>query len=123
MDPTGQFRKLVTERIPAGRLGEIPELANLAAYLVSDYSSWITGEVTFLQYQHIIAVKCKPRGVLLPLIACTGRLRPKKGSFFRLQVYERLGASLVEVYEWVGKSVILVYKKAQNEMHFKTEIK
>ena len=123
MDPTGQFRKLVTERIPAGRLGEIPELANLAAYLVSDYSSWITGEVTCLQYQHIIAVKCKPRGVLLSLIAYTGRLRPKKGSFFRLQVYERVGASLVEVYEWVGKSVILVYKKAQNEMHFKTEIK
>ena len=123
MDPTGQFRKLVTERIPAGRLGEIPELANLAAYLVSDYSSWITGEVTFLQYQHIIAVKCKPRGVLLSLIDYTGRLRPKKGSFFRLQVYERVGASLVEVYEWVGKSVILVYKKAQNEMHFKTEIK
>ena len=48
LDPTGQFRKLVTERIPAGRLAEIPELANLAAYLVSDYSSWMTGEVTFL---------------------------------------------------------------------------
>ena len=45
LDPTGQFRSLVTERIPTGRLGEIPELANLAAYLVSDYSSWISGEV------------------------------------------------------------------------------
>lgn len=45
LDPTGQFRSLVTERIPTGRLGEVPELANLAAYLVSDYSSWISGEV------------------------------------------------------------------------------
>ena len=27
------------------RLGEVEELANLATYLVSDYSSWITGEV------------------------------------------------------------------------------
>ena len=52
LDPTGQFRSLVTERIPTGRLGEIPELANLAAYLVSDYSSWISGEVCcfFLKY-------------------------------------------------------------------------
>lgn len=45
LDPTGQFKTLVTERIPAGRLGAIPELANLAAYLVSDYSSWMSGEV------------------------------------------------------------------------------
>ena len=28
-----------------GRLGEVEELANLATYLVSDYSSWMTGEV------------------------------------------------------------------------------
>lgn len=46
LDPTGQFKSLVTERIPVGRLGEIPELANLAAYLVSDYSSWMSGEVS-----------------------------------------------------------------------------
>jgi len=26
-------------------MGEIPELANLVTYLVSDYASWITGEV------------------------------------------------------------------------------
>lgn len=32
-------------RIPTTRLGEIPELANLVTYLVSDYASWITGEV------------------------------------------------------------------------------
>lgn len=45
LDPTGKFIALTKERIPTGRLGEIPELANLASYLVSDYSSWISGEV------------------------------------------------------------------------------
>lgn len=33
------------EKIPAGRLGEHQELANLAAYLVSDFSSFVNGEV------------------------------------------------------------------------------
>ncbi|XP_013787697.2 2,4-dienoyl-CoA reductase, mitochondrial-like, partial [Limulus polyphemus] len=45
LDPSGNFKKEAVSQIPAGRLGEIQELANLAAYLVSDYSSWITGEV------------------------------------------------------------------------------
>ena len=31
---------------------------------------------------------------------------PKRGTFFRLQVYERLGISQVEVYKSVGKLVI-----------------
>jgi NAD(P)-dependent dehydrogenase (short-subunit alcohol dehydrogenase family) len=33
------------KRIPLKRLGEHPELANLAAYLISDYSAFVTGEV------------------------------------------------------------------------------
>jgi NAD(P)-dependent dehydrogenase (short-subunit alcohol dehydrogenase family) len=33
------------KKIPVGRTGEHQELANLAAYLVSDYSSFINGEV------------------------------------------------------------------------------
>jgi NAD(P)-dependent dehydrogenase (short-subunit alcohol dehydrogenase family) len=33
------------QRIPLGRVGEHQELANLAAYLVSDYSAFMTGEV------------------------------------------------------------------------------
>lgn len=37
LDPIG--------RIPMGRVGEHPELSNLAAYLVSDYSAYINGEV------------------------------------------------------------------------------
>lgn len=32
-------------RIPVGRVGEHQELANLAAYLVSDYSAYVNGEV------------------------------------------------------------------------------
>ena len=30
---------------------------------------------------------------------------PKRGTFFRLQVYKRVGISRAEVYERVGKSV------------------
>ena len=36
---------------------------------------------------------------------------PKRGTFFRLQVYERVGISLVEVYERVGNSVIAVSER------------
>ena len=31
--------------MPSNRLGNPEELANLAAFLVSDYASWMTGEV------------------------------------------------------------------------------
>ena len=33
------------QRMPTGRLGEVEELANLAMYVLSDYASWMTGEV------------------------------------------------------------------------------
>ncbi|XP_014677280.1 PREDICTED: 2,4-dienoyl-CoA reductase, mitochondrial-like [Priapulus caudatus] len=46
LDPTGRFRKLMLSRIPAGRMGEVEELANLASYLVSDYSTWMSGSVS-----------------------------------------------------------------------------
>ena len=39
----------------------------------------------------------------------------ERGTFFRLQVYERVGIWLVEVYERVGKSVLKVCKKAQKD--------
>ncbi|OWF36471.1 2,4-dienoyl-CoA reductase, mitochondrial-like [Mizuhopecten yessoensis] len=45
LDPTGQFIDNVKEVMPVGRLGEVEEIANLASYLVSDYASWVTGEV------------------------------------------------------------------------------
>ena len=41
----GKFRDYFSEVVPAGRMGEIEEHANLATYLLSDYSSWISGAV------------------------------------------------------------------------------
>ena len=35
-----------------------------------------------------------------------GEAPPERGTFFRLQVYKRLGISRAEVFEGVGKSVI-----------------
>ena len=35
-----------------------------------------------------------------------GEASPKRGTFFTLQVYKRVGISRVEVYERLGKSVI-----------------
>jgi len=46
--PTGEFIEKAIDGIPANRLGEPEELANLACYLVSNYSSWMTGQVIFL---------------------------------------------------------------------------
>ena len=42
-----------------------------------------------------------------------GEAPPKRGIFFRLLVYERVGISLVKVYKRVGKSVIPVCKEDQ----------
>ena len=41
-----------------------------------------------------------------------GEASPERGIFFRLQVYEKVGISLVEVYKSVGKSVIWVCERA-----------
>ncbi|MBN3305644.1 DECR protein, partial [Amia calva] len=45
LDPAGMFEADMLDRIPAGRLGTTQELANLAAYLCSDYASWVSGAV------------------------------------------------------------------------------
>ncbi|TTA40565.1 2,4-dienoyl-CoA reductase, mitochondrial [Bagarius yarrelli] len=45
MDPTGTFEQSMIERIPVGRLGTPGELANLAAYLCSDYANWVSGAI------------------------------------------------------------------------------
>ena len=47
------------------------------------------------------------------MMAPIGWLHPKRGTFFRLQVYESIGISLLELYERAGKSVISDCKKAQ----------
>lgn len=43
--PDPSFEKFLIQRIPLKRTGEHMELANLAAYLISDFSGYITGEV------------------------------------------------------------------------------
>ncbi|KAL0984867.1 hypothetical protein UPYG_G00149710 [Umbra pygmaea] len=45
LDPTGEFEKGMIGRIPVGRLGTPGEIANLAAYLCSDYASWVSGAI------------------------------------------------------------------------------
>ena len=42
-----------------------------------------------------------------------GEAPPERGIFFRLQVYERVGISLVEVYIRIGKSVVWVCERAK----------
>ncbi|CAN5438760.1 SDR family oxidoreductase [soil metagenome] len=42
--PTKKFEKKYLDKIPAGRYGEHEELANLAAFLMSDLAPYITGE-------------------------------------------------------------------------------
>ncbi|XP_022340021.1 2,4-dienoyl-CoA reductase [(3E)-enoyl-CoA-producing], mitochondrial-like [Crassostrea virginica] len=45
LDPTGQFKDKLIDVLPVGRLGEVPEIANLACYMVSDYASWMSGSI------------------------------------------------------------------------------
>ena len=45
-------------------------------------------------------------GGVISLMTYTGRVCPKGVPFFKLQVYEKVGISLVEVYGRIGKSVI-----------------
>ncbi|KAL3859788.1 hypothetical protein ACJMK2_009982 [Sinanodonta woodiana] len=45
LDPTGKFKQRMIDVLPVGRLGEVAEIANLVAYIVSDYANWMSGEV------------------------------------------------------------------------------
>jgi NAD(P)-dependent dehydrogenase (short-subunit alcohol dehydrogenase family) len=44
----GDFSKFVVDRNPLKRVGQLSELANLATYLLSDYSAYINGEVVVI---------------------------------------------------------------------------
>jgi NAD(P)-dependent dehydrogenase (short-subunit alcohol dehydrogenase family) len=46
--PTEEIRAQLLRRIPLGRFGQEQEVAHACAYLVSDYSGYITGEVLTL---------------------------------------------------------------------------
>jgi 2,4-dienoyl-CoA reductase len=56
LDPSGQFKGLMVQRNPAKRLGEVEELANMAAYLLSDYASWVNGEIVTLDGGESVAL-------------------------------------------------------------------
>ncbi|XP_002165656.1 2,4-dienoyl-CoA reductase [(3E)-enoyl-CoA-producing], mitochondrial [Hydra vulgaris] len=45
LDPTGKFMEAAKEKIIVKRFGEIEELANLVSYIVSDYASFMNGEI------------------------------------------------------------------------------
>ena len=53
------------------------------------------------------------RGGQTPYDGLYGECPLERGTFFRLEVYEMVGISLVEVYKRLGKSVIWVSEKAQ----------
>ena len=59
--------------------------------------------IHYIRIPSIYVLLTRGRGVL-PMMAYTGRPRPKGVPFFRLQVYERVGISLLDVYKRVGKS-------------------
>lgn len=48
LDPTGKWMARMVGRMPAKRLGDPAELANLCSFMVSPYASWMTGEVITL---------------------------------------------------------------------------
>ena len=56
----------------------------------------------------------------IPYNGLYGEASPERGTFFRLQVYERVGILLFEVCERVGKSVIWLCERAQRaeQMNF-----
>lgn len=56
LDPSGMFKDVMTKRIPAQRLGEPEELANLAAYLCSDYAAWLSGQIITLDGGESVAL-------------------------------------------------------------------
>ncbi|MFB9329029.1 SDR family oxidoreductase [Paenibacillus aurantiacus] len=43
--PTPELSAKLVNRVPLGRVGDKEELTNLAAYLISDYASFVNGEV------------------------------------------------------------------------------
>jgi NAD(P)-dependent dehydrogenase (short-subunit alcohol dehydrogenase family) len=45
LSPTPELEEQMISRIPLRRVGDKEELANLAAYLISDYAGYINGEV------------------------------------------------------------------------------
>ena len=62
---------------------------------------------TTVQYsENILFVELSSWGWGTPYNGLYGEAPPERGTFFRLQVYKRVGISQVELYKMVGKSVV-----------------
>jgi len=77
-----------TSRIPLKRVGEHGELANLAAYLLSDYSAYITGETITIdggevlaagEFNHLEQVTNEQRDMIEQSIKQANRASKKEG--------------------------------------------
>ena len=64
------------------------------------------------RWQTLTGVQSRGGGGVTPNDGLYGEAPSERGLFFRLQVYERVGLSLVEVYKRGGKSVIWVCERA-----------
>ena len=69
------------------------------------------GNILVTDTFHGVKINFSPWRVL-PIMAYTGEATPQRETYFRLQVYERVGNLPVEVYERVGESVIWVCERA-----------
>ena len=83
----------------------------------------ISRRLVFFFYQTAFYLDAQTRrgGGELPLIVYTSEEGPpERGTFFRLQVYDRVEILLFEVYGRVGRSVIWVCERAQRaeQMNF-----
>ena len=83
LDPSGKIIDEMRKTIPAGRLGEVEEIANLATYICSDYASWINADVSFffkVQYDQIL------QSILFQTITLDGgEFRSLAGEFNKLR--------------------------------------
>jgi NAD(P)-dependent dehydrogenase (short-subunit alcohol dehydrogenase family) len=78
--PTPELEAEAKARIPLGRFGEHEELANLAAFLVSDGSAFINGEVVTIDGGEWIGSGGEFNGLTrLPREAVKGALRAMRG--------------------------------------------
>ena len=63
--------------------------------------------------KHKFAREAGARGGCTPFNDPYGKAPPEKDNFLRLEVYERVGVSLIEVYDKVGRSVIVVCERTK----------
>ena len=89
----------------------ILRVKHLSLLLQNGLSRWSRKYLLYIL--HMLA--SSPR--FLPIVASRGRLQPKGVPFFRFQVYERVGISLVEVYERIGNLVRFVYKRSSKMVY------